>query len=202
MFRSILTVLISSILILSVTACGGKEQDHGPGNLSGDLSKVYTEIAGLEVDASEIVEVKVTKEQEVVMHGGLPFTITTVQVLDSIKGSNAIGDEIRVIETGGKYYPVGKNNEKLKQVDLKFEGNGVMKPGQHLVLFLKRFVGPQASGVYVPLGVFQGKFMVSNGKVNQVKTKSVYLRDTKESNLEDFKTKVKSVKDKRVNSAE
>lgn len=140
-----------------------------PIQAEGQLQEKFTSIRGLKQRASAIVEVNVINS-ETIVYKDTPFTISTAMVIFKVKGIQKEGQEIKLIETGGKYKLTGENpkEEKGKEVEFAFEGIRVMQPGDHLFLFVDEFVGPQIMGAYIPLGVYQGKFMVEqDGKIRQ-----------------------------------
>ncbi len=141
------------------------------------LSEHFDTLNDLKQGATNIVEVEVL-DHYVVTQGDMPFTISNVKTLTSIKGDTKKDDKIKVIETG----------------DTSFGGINVMQAGEHLILFVKPFVGPQVTGAYVILGVWQGKFKVgkgSNGKVEQQAPSEYKLKDYKPVSLSKFIQKLK-----------
>lgn len=130
-------------------------------SLEGDLQENFDSLDKLKQRASAIVEVDVLKT-ETIVYDDMPFTISTAKVLSKVKGNVNEGQEIKLIETGGKYKLTGENPKEAKgqEVELSFEGIRVMQPADHLFLFIDEFVGPQVTGAYIPLGVYQGKFKV------------------------------------------
>ncbi len=125
---------------------------------SSDLAEHYKGLNELRVSASDILEVSVLDDTETIQYGGLPFTVTKAKVLSNHKGNPNVGDEVRFIETGGMM-PSGQ--------EMKFNGIPVMKPGENLILFAKEYVGPIAEDVLIPLGVYQGKFLIKDNRVEQ-----------------------------------
>lgn len=70
-----------------------------------------------------------------------------------------------------------------------------MQKGEHLILFMKPFVGPQVEGAYVPLGVWQGKFKVDkDGKVKQQAPDEYKLKDYKPMSKNKFIQIIDSLK--------
>ena len=170
---------------------GNKSVQLIPGK--GDLQESFNNIEGLKQRASAIIEVDVINS-ETVVYKDIPFAISTAKVLSKVKGNVKEGQEIKLIETGGKYLLTGENpkEEKGKEVKFAFEGICVMQPGDHLFLFVDEFVGPQVKGAYVPLGVYQGKFKVEqDGKIRQQAPDDHKLTDyMKPVGKEKFKEKI------------
>lgn len=163
--------------------------------VEGELSDIYETIDQLKQTATGIIEVNIL-ETETIVYGDVPFTISKAKVLSSLKGKISEGQEIKLIETGGKYTLSGENPKEVKgeEVEIAFEGIRVMQPGEHLVLFVKEFVGPQIQGAFVPLGIYQGKFKVE--KDDYVKQQAPFehkLKDyTSPIKLKEFKDKLKN----------
>jgi hypothetical protein len=155
---------------------------------SGSLEEVFSNLTELEQRASAIVEVRILKSESIV-YKDLPFTISTATVLSKVKGDLKEGQEIKLIETGGKYKLTGENpKEKAGQeVDWRFDGISVMQPEEHLFLFIENFEGPQIEGAYIPLGVYQGKFLEEkDGKFYQQAPEDIRLKDYKPVSKEEF----------------
>jgi hypothetical protein len=179
------------IILFAFTACSSRLSPSSTSNTAGtgamDLQYAYSKLSDISAAASTIVEVEVTDEYETVIHGGLPFTITKVKVISSIKGDFLPNDLPRIIETGGRYRPELKGGAESKEVELSFGGRNVMKSGESLILFLKPFDGPQTTDALVVLGVHQGKLLIHNGKV----TPMGQFEDFHGASLDDFKLEVK-----------
>lgn len=184
-----LNIILVILIIVLLSAVGCKNQS-GNQSTTIDLSEHYDTINDLKQGATNIVEVEVL-DNYVVVQGDMPFTISNLKVLSSIKGDKMKDDEIKVLETGGRFISSGDNpkDKKGQEVDMKFGGISVMQKGEHLILFVRQFVGPQVTGAYVPLGVWQGKFKVAkgnNGKVEQQAPNEYKLKDYKPVSIGQF----------------
>lgn len=184
---TVMTTLLSVFVLLFLSACGG--DNGGPSS----LMKTYKTLEGLTSDAEAIAEVKVLS-QETITHLDVPFTISTVKVVSTLKGSFNEGDTIKIIETGGEFTPHDKNGKELPKANLKFNGIEVLDKNDHAILFLDKFVGPQVEGAYVPIGVYQGKFKVTSGEALQQAPDNEKLKDYKPVNVDEFKNKIKNQK--------
>jgi hypothetical protein len=148
---------------------------------SPSLTKIYKSISELKDDSDIIIEGTV-KDTTSVMQGPVPFTISQVHV-DEVYMSNdpdiVRGGEAHIIETGGIINPdfqikeflekfPGKpiDSGKVKPKEMTMDGISVLKPYNHAILFAKRYTGKATQEkAYVILGVYQGKFLVEDGKV-------------------------------------
>ncbi|GGG69116.1 hypothetical protein GCM10010918_25280 [Paenibacillus radicis (ex Gao et al. 2016)] len=149
------------------------------------MVKSYRTVSELAQDADEIVEIKVNV-QKTILYQEVPFTVSTVSVLNSFKGDHEKGDTIRIIETGGEYTPLDKQGNALPKTTMNFNGISVLQPNNHEVIFLSTFEGPQISGeVYVPLGVYQGRFKVdASGDLIQQAPDEEKVNDAANMNVE------------------
>lgn len=184
-----LNIILVILIIVLLSAAGCKNQS-GNQSTTIDLSEHYDTIYDLKQGATNIVEVEVL-DNYVVVQGDMPFTISNLKVLSAIKGDMMKDDEIKVLETGGRFTTSGENpkDKKGQEVDMKFGGISVMQKGEHLILFVRPFVGPQVTEAYVPLGVWQGKFKVvkgNNGKVEQQAPNEYKLKDYKPVGIGQF----------------
>ncbi len=181
--------ILAILVIVLLSAIGCKNQGVNQSTTI-DLSEHYSTIDDLKQGATNIIEVEVL-DNYVVVQGDMPFTISNLKVLSTIKGDIMKGDKIKVLETGGKFINSGENpkDKKGQEVDMKFGGISVMQNSEHLILFVKPFVGPQVTDAYVPLGVWQGKFKVAkgnNGKVEQQAPNEYKLKDYKPVSISQF----------------
>lgn len=158
----IIVVLISVALTITFTGCNRVRT----ATMEGDLSEIFYSVSELK-EAAELIVVANVIHQETIVYAKVPFTISRVKILSTIKGSLKEGEEIKVIETGGKYNYTDDNSKKKKgeEVEVTFEGVRVMQPGENLILFMRMFSGPQMDDGYVPLGVFQGKFKINKDNI-------------------------------------
>ncbi|MBM6618821.1 hypothetical protein [Bacillus suaedaesalsae] len=153
-----------------------------------ELTVSYKNFKQLKKDATIIAEVEVIG-QKTIIHSDMPFTISKVKILSTKKGNVSHEETINIIETGGEYKPLGKENEELPEVKMSLNGVRPMIVGEHLFLFLEPFVGPQIEGAYIPLGAYQGKFQLKDNKVKQLSSEEYFLPEfagDKEVPLEDF----------------
>ncbi|WP_239618909.1 hypothetical protein [Cohnella mopanensis] len=187
-------IVMSCLLFVAIiSGCGMKQQaveTNSSVNSGGaaSLVKYYNTIEELTGDAKEILEIKV-KDQETITYGDLPFTISTVDVESSYKGTHQKGDTVRIIETGGEYTPLDKQGKPFPKTNFKFNGIPVLGENEHAVVFLDKFVGPQVEGeVYVPLGVYQGKFKVdeSTGELIQQAPDTEKIKGYEKTKLDKF----------------
>lgn len=188
-------LVIFIIVLLSVVGCKNQSVNQ---STTISLTENYDTIDDLKQCATNIVEVEVL-DNYVVVQGDMPFTISNLKVLSTIKGDIIEGDNIKVLETGGKFITSGENpkDKKGQEVNMKFGGISVMQNGEHLILFIKPFVGPQVTEAYVPLGVWQGKFKVekgNNGKVEQQAPNEYKLKDYKPVGIGEFIKRLESSK--------
>lgn len=162
--------------------------------VAGDLADVFNNLDQLKQKSSAIIEVNIL-ETETIVYNDMPFTISKAKVISKVKGKINEGEDIKLIETGGKYTLSGTNPKEVKgqEVEWAFEGVRVMQPGEHLFLFVEEFVGPQIKDAYIPLGIYQGKFKVNkDGNVNQQAPSDHKLKDyIKPVNVKEFKEKLK-----------
>lgn len=132
-------------------------------SLSGVLAENYSSLGSI-AGAAEAIVVARADTQLGIMSGHLPFTRTTVTVLEVLKGTAARGQQLGILETGGEYQPVARDgsrpNVPSQQID--FEGVPVLATGQAYVLFLRAYTGDLTTHAYAVLGVFQGKLPVND----------------------------------------
>lgn len=164
--------LLSFILLLTfilVTACSNQENSNliKVINVKGDFAEHYEKFDELVIDSEVIVEISVTAT-ETVVHGDLPFTLSTADIKQSLKGSYKTGDKIKVLETGGKFYPLDKeNNPSKEEHELIFEGIRVMNSSDTYIVFLEKYIGPITDDSFVIKGLYQGRFNVKDNIVSQ-----------------------------------
>ncbi|MFC3767401.1 hypothetical protein [Paenibacillus sp. GCM10012303] len=192
-----MTISVLSLLFSLLLGCGsGKSESASPNIMvaAGDLDDNFHSLEEIESKAETILEIRVLDNQQTIVYGDIPFTISRAVVLSSLKGNIHEGEEINILETGGIYKPVSKEGKGfLPEVDYAFNGIPVMKSGEHLVTFLYKYEGPIAKNVFMPLGVYQGKFKVQdNGKIEQQAPKENKII-TNFTDLGAFKGKVKEM---------
>jgi hypothetical protein len=200
--KSIIFLLINCLMVVSfVSACGSEIQESASDKGIGkggpaSLVKSYDTMTELAKDAKIIAEIQVSS-QETITYLDMPFTISTVEVLKSFKGEHKQGDTIRIIETGGEFTPLDKQGNPLPKTTMKFNGIPVLQKDEHNVIFLNVFEGPQVSGeVYVPLGVYQGRFKVdAKGNLVQQAPDQEKLKDFSKMKIDNFDNKLQEALD-------
>lgn len=189
-----LSVVVTSGAVTAAVVHNNKSNNVKLVKIEGDLSDVFNNMDQLKQKSSDIIEVNIL-DTETIVYNDMPFTISKAKVISKVKGKISEGEDIKLIETGGKYKLSGENPKEVKgqEVEWAFEGVRVMQPGEHLVLFVKEFVGPQIKDAYIPLGVYQGKFKVNkDGNVEQQAPSTHKLKDyVTPLKVEDFKEKLK-----------
>ena len=143
------------------------------------------------VDSFESVE-QLVERSEIVIEGevifneymdydDIPFTISTVKILDIIsedKDEFTIGDTIKVVQTGGLYvqkdvggdgkiFTTEEQKEEFKKIEgktIEITANDapVIKKSNEVVLFLTDYDGPLGTDLYVAIGDYQGRFIVES----------------------------------------
>jgi hypothetical protein len=194
--KSLILLVCCLLFFLSIiSACGENDAGSEQGLVGGaaTLVKEYQSLDELVADAAEITEINVLS-QETITYQDIPFTISTVSVLATFKGTLKVGDTIRIIETGGEFYPTDKVGKKLPKQTFKLNGIPVLEKGGHEIVMLSKFTGPQVEGdVYTPLGVYQGRFKFdSSGKLVQQVPESQKIKDYKPINKEKFVEQIKT----------
>ncbi len=149
---------------LSVT-----EQDRvSVDSMQGELAQDFRTVGELGA-SSGVVAVVVIQESRDEPFSNIPFTVSTVKVLEGIKGAEG-GATLTIVETGGTYAGRSKDPSAppAERREVGFEGIPVMKPGETWLVFLTgpTHVGPVPDGAHGVLGVFQGKFRVgTDGRI-------------------------------------
>ncbi|CAG7645000.1 hypothetical protein PAESOLCIP111_04854 [Paenibacillus solanacearum] len=138
----------------------------------GEISDQYNSIQELN-DSADLVVLAEVGSTKGFKYKEVPFTLSLMSISKVIKGEKKQNDTIQVLETGGI----------INNVEYTFEETKALKKQDKAVLYLKKYVGPIVSGdAYVVLGVFQGKFKVS--ETGEVIGSSKHLSD----NLKKIKT--------------
>ena len=180
-------IIFSLVLALIVAGCSSTKHDSETLDGPASVKERFETLSDLTDRATNIVEVSILDKAETVEYGQVFFTISQAKVLSSLKGDITPNTEIRIIETGGSM-PNGQ--------EFKFNGIPVVKKGEHLFLFVEKYVGPVAQNAYVPLGVYQGKFKVQGDNVIQQTTPDLKIKDydqaiSKAKFKDDVKAKIK-----------
>lgn len=177
-------MLMALVFTMIFAGCSGhNETDGGPST----LETHFESLAALEKQASNIIEVKVIDNVETIEYGDVTFTVSEALILSSLKGELKENETIRLVETGG----IMKDGQEFK-----FNGIPVVKKDEHLYLFVEKYVGPVTEGAYIPLGVYQGKFKVTDNQIEQQAPGSDKIRDFKQTTEDDFKAIVKQTQAK------
>ncbi|QGQ97653.1 hypothetical protein EHS13_23560 [Paenibacillus psychroresistens] len=185
--KSKFIILVCCLFLISLlSACGKSEKTPDVGGAV-SLVKSYGTLDELVSNAVEIVEINVLN-QETFTYKDIPFTISSVTVLSTLKGSVLKGDTIRIVETGGEYNPTDKEGKALPKTTFKLNGIPVLEKGEHDIIMLSKFIGPQIEGeAYTPLGVYQGRFRFdSSGQLIQQAPDKERLKDYKISKIDVF----------------
>ncbi len=133
------------------------------------------------VERSEIVIQGEVISNEYIDYDDIPFTISTVKILDIIsedKDEFTIGDTIKVVQTGGLYvqkdvggdekiFTTEEQKEEFKKnegktIEITANDAPVIKKSNEAVLFLTDYDGPLGTDLYVPIGDYQGRFIVES----------------------------------------
>jgi len=154
-----------------------------------EKNKHYTTLKELKKDAPIILEGTIIK-QETIVHGDLPFTISQIEVRDSLKGKIEKNSMIKIIETGGIYKPNGKPGEDLPLVNLQLEGGITVKEGEDFFFFLEPFVGPQVENAFIPLAIHQGKIKIDKDSKKVVQSGSEKFSDFRNETAQVFRKRL------------
>jgi hypothetical protein len=119
--------------------------------VSGSRTRIYHSIAQLDADSVGVALVRATGTQTVERVAGIPFTVTTVSVVNVLRGSLS-GPSVKVRQLGGPGVAVD-------------EGAPLLQAGRDYVLFLQPFsFGPgQSTDQYTVTGAGAGLFAASGG---------------------------------------
>lgn len=151
------------------------------------LAKYYRNVTELKTDADIIIEGMV-KNTENVIHNGLPFTISEIEIADVFKSNNKFPKKagtVKIIENGGiidkntlsksfkeKFPNENVNENSIKPVKLIYDGIPQMTKGQQVIIFGAESYGITEATSYFVLGVYQGKFLiVGDGVVHTLSEK-------------------------------
>lgn len=219
MKKNILSILFLAISITSFVGCADKEavvdnkdinivssdKDNNStkeeslpiADMSGKLVNYYETLDEINND-SEIVAMGTIIENEYVEYNGLIFTLSKFKVENVVKGDVAVGDTIKVLQTGG-ISEVKVNEEDVKsfedpeevekyledkvgtKYETSIEGIKVLKEDTIAVLLLQKYVGPITEDAYVGTGDFQGRFIVNQNTksdIPSVTPQSEFLTET------------------------
>jgi hypothetical protein len=158
------------------------------------LSERYNSIKELKTEAFDMVEVDV-KSNESVLYHELGFTISTVEIISSLNGNFEQGQQIRIVQTGGRYEYTGKNPKipKGQVIETTMMGIPVMAPSEKYFLFIKKYEGEVTNDAYRILGLFQGKFKIKDNDVIQNAPEEYKIKDYTKETIDKFKKIVKEI---------
>lgn len=174
--KKITRILMTFILITAIlTGCTTPDnslieqidQEETYPEVPVELDKIYTDLEEIADDASLIVKVSVVDQTEELLDG-YPQTHTTVEVLESYKGSVDAGDTVEIIEEGGKEGEV-------------MGGIPQLSDDNNYILFLT-----PRDGAYYICGAFQGRFIEREGHMFQQATEDIKLESYAPVSVEDF----------------
>ncbi|HHV29577.1 hypothetical protein [Acetivibrio mesophilus] len=175
-------VLISVVvaLLLGGTGCNNIREDEAFGNTGKDKSvsnagevinsggginvsktKGFSNISELKESADEIVHLKILSSEteaaqsESQLKFSLPSTISEAEVLNVIEGNLSEGDIIKLYQTGGI----------IDGQEFSIERDPIYRPGEELILFLKKRKVSTGEETYISLGINDGRFDVINSKI-------------------------------------
>ncbi|MBG9944404.1 hypothetical protein ABE237_17115 [Brevibacillus formosus] len=123
-------------------------------DVSGDVVEGFDSIKKLNESAEVIAEVEIN-ESESFQYKSVVFTLSDAKVKQVHKGDVEPENVIKILETGG--YKDG--------TAYTFEGNEVFETGEKAYVYLEKYEGPVVEDAYVIKGVYQGKFLEEEGKL-------------------------------------
>ncbi|MED1919810.1 hypothetical protein P4V64_31525 [Bacillus thuringiensis] len=123
-------------------------------DVSGDVVEGFDSIKKLNESAEVIAEVEIN-ESKSFQYKNVVFTLSDAKVKQLYKGDVDPENVIKILETGG--YKDG--------TEYTFEGNEVFETGEKAYVYLEKYEGPVAEDAYVIKGVYQGKFLEEEGKL-------------------------------------
>ncbi|MFF0827248.1 hypothetical protein ACFYU8_10235 [Brevibacillus sp. NPDC003359] len=141
-------------------------------DVSGDVVEGFDSIKKLNESAEVIAEVEIN-ESESFQYKNVVFTISDAKVKQVYKGDVDPENVIKILETGG--YKDG--------TEYTFEGNEVFETGEKAYVYLEKYEGPVAEDAYVIKGVYQGKFLEEEGKLQSPNGVAKGLQVKSESQL-------------------
>lgn len=197
--KKIISILVLSLFCLTYFTGCLKNNNIDKENIKVDsslkINQIYNSVKDLKENSFDMVEVNV-KSTESVMYKELGVTISTVKVKSSLKGKFKSGEQIRIIETGGKYKYTG-NDSKIKHdqlIEQVCDGIPVMESSERYILFINKYEGEVTKNAYKILGVYQGKFKVDNDIVVQKSPEKYKIRDFTLENVDKFKQRINELK--------
>ncbi|MGD7046352.1 hypothetical protein [Jeotgalibacillus proteolyticus] len=193
-FKAVSVVILSMSLFITASWIINNENEIPVVSGQGEISENYSSTNDMEKDSILTIKGKVI-EQETLVYGNLPFTISDVKIIQSYKGKHVKGDVIQVVETGGIYHPEGKNGDKLDKVEMRLNGVATLNEKDNVILFLDNFIGPQIENGYIPLGAYQGRFKSDiNGNLKQLTSEGNEITNIEQQKISSFEEKLESTK--------
>ncbi|NRR01816.1 hypothetical protein HP570_06230 [Brevibacillus sp. RS1.1] len=141
-------------------------------DVSVDVVEGFDSIKKLTESAEVIAEVEIN-ESESFQYENVVFTLSDAKVKQVYKGDVLPENVIKILETGGY-----KNG-----TEYTFEGNEVFETGEKAYVYLEKYEGPVAEDAYVIKGVYQGKFLKEEGKLQSPNGVAKGLQVSNESQL-------------------
>lgn len=156
--RTVIASSMVGLLVAVFVGIGQSVAEPRSTELEGSLLRSYSSVKELTKAAEVIVvgEVTATTPRPRV---NLPFSLATIEVSQVLKGS--VVERVRVLQTGG-VFPLSKRSSPVAEGVF---GQRVARVGERYILFLYRYIGPVAADAYMPLGEFQGRFLVNGGTI-------------------------------------
>ncbi|KMZ41702.1 MULTISPECIES: hypothetical protein [Bacillales] len=141
-------------------------------DVSVDVVEGFDSIKELHESAEVIAEVEIN-DSESFQYSNVVFTRSDAKVKQVYKGDVEPENVIKILETGGY-----KNG-----TEYTFEGNKVFETGEKAYVYLEKYEGPVADDAYVIKGVYQGKFLKEEGKLQSPNGVAKGLQVSNESQL-------------------
>ncbi|WJQ83541.1 hypothetical protein [Brevibacillus brevis] len=141
-------------------------------DVSGEVVEGFDSTKELHESAEVIAEVEIN-ESESFQYENVVFTLSDAKVKQVYKGEVLPENVINILETGGY-----KNG-----TEYTFEGNEVFETGEKAYVYLEKYDGPVTEDAYVIKGVYQGKFLKEEGKLQSPNGVAKGLQIDKESQL-------------------
>lgn len=172
-------------------------------DMHADFENIYFSIEELTQDADVIIKGDVLEANSFDFNKNT-FTKSQIKVTESFNDKAKVGDILTFVEVGGtttigalaSYYPekIQVNDEnKDESVEVTINDSPVMGQGDQVVLFgvkSKDKLYLKNHDYYLPLGTYQGKFDVKNGKIKRFVSQNEGKKYTSlEMTLDEMKNK-------------
>lgn len=229
MIRKVAFKLIMLLIILSLYGCNGNgleekiegtinEEDIklvGVGNA--EMSRTYDSIQDLSSESTDIVLGKIKEISYEVHDSGFITTIEEIEILDSLKGTLHVGDNIPVRKVGGivtfKDYIMSYSEEFQDDIRSKFneysdselekyyisqslQGDIVSEVGNESVFFLVPNENGTKDNEYALVGDFYGKFVKMQDdryfQLNEAMNYDEACKLVNESEIENYSDKLQT----------